>query len=464
MTESRQELLRVGIPVLLLSIGAFLAAWHFVKPAPPHRVVIATGSKDGVYYATAQKYARYFAANGIELEVRETGGSFDNFKLLDTPHGDVDIAIVQGGSSPPASDRPHIQAVAGIYYEPVLVFYRGEPRITELPQLAGKKIAIGGEGSGVRAMAQMLLNEAGVSDNTANTKLLDEGGDKAADALVSGQIDAAFYVISPDAPLIARLLETPGIHLMSFDHARAYGRRHPFLSAITLYQGVVDIKRDLPEADVQLIAAPATIAIRDSTHEAIIQLLVRAAEQTNGGATLLSDPGTFPSADRSELPINKDALYFLKNKPNFLQRILPFWLASLVERTLILIVPLLVVLVPLIRMMPIAYKWRMQSKILHRYKRLRRLEETLNRNSSPAEIDGVQQQLAAMEKELGTLKLPVSFAEQLYNLRTHVAYVRKGGWEAAIGRGDGPGDEVVVRRGLATIYSKSFGRPRCGSC
>jgi len=424
LTESSREWLRVGLPAFLLTIGVFAFAWHFVQPAPPNHVVIATGSKQGVYYAMAKKYADYFAANGVTLEVRETGGSAENFDLLNKPDGDVDIAIVQGGSSPPAEQRPHIQAVAGIYYEPVLVFYRGDSRITQLSQLAGKRIAIGTQGSGVRLMAQMLLDEAGVSDKTSGTSLLEVGGDKAADSLIGGGIDAAFYVIAADAPVVTRLLELPGVRLMSFDHARADGRRHPYLSAVTLYQGAVDIQRNLPDSDVKLIAAPATIAIRDTTHEAIIQLLVRAAERVNGGGTLLSDPGTFPSADRSELPINKDALYFLKNKPGFLQRTLPFWLASLIERTMIMVLPLLVVLVPLIRMLPPLYKWRIQARILNRYKRVRQLEERLNPESFPADIQAGRDELVAMEKDLATLKLPVSFAEQLYNLRSHVMYVR----------------------------------------
>jgi TRAP transporter TAXI family solute receptor len=435
MNESWKEWLRVGIPVTLLCIAAFALAWHFVRPAPPKHVVIATGSKEGVYYAMASKYAEYFSANGIDLEVRETGGSADNFKLLSIPKGEVDVAIVQGGSSPPADQREHIQAVAGIYYEPVLVFYRSDTKITQLSQLTGKKIAIGGQGSGVRTMAQMLLEEAGVADGNSGTQLLDDGSDKAADALTAGQIDAAFYVIAPDAPIVKRLIETPGVHLMSFDHARADSRRHPFLSAVTLYQGSLDVQRNLPPADVQLIAATATIAIRDSTHEAIIQLLVRAAEENDAGGTLLSDPGAFPNVERSELPVNKDALYFLKNKPSFLQRTLPFWLASLIERTIILLVPLLVVLVPLIRTMPMLYKWRMEGRILRRYKRVRRLEEGLTPTSPPADITGARDELVEMEKELATLKLPVSFAEQLYNLRSHVMYVRSrlDGWLAVGG-------------------------------
>ncbi len=423
-SETWHDWLRIGVPGVLICVGAFAIAWHFVKPAPPSHVVIATGSKQGRYFAVAQRYADSFAANGITLEVRETAGSGENFKLLNDPASGVDIAIVQAGSSPAPSERPHVQAVAGIYYEPVIIFYRGDARMTQLSQLAGKRIAIGAEGSGVRIVARMLLDEAGVQDQAAGTAFVDVGGDAAADALSAGQVDAAFYVIAPDAAVIARLLATPGVHMMSFDHAHAYGRRHPFLSATTLYQGSVDLAKNLPDLDVQLIAAPATIVVRDTTHQAIIQLLVRAAQEVNAGATLLSDPGAFPIAERTELPANKDALYFLANKPSILHRTLPFWLASMVDRLIILLVPLLVVLIPLIRLMPPLFRWRVQRRIHNRYKRVRQIEEKLGPAAAQPDVEAGREELLAMEKDLATLKLPTSFAEQLYNLRTHVSYVR----------------------------------------
>jgi TRAP transporter TAXI family solute receptor len=421
--------LRIGVPVLIVVI-VIAITWRYLQPAPPSRVLIATGTKEGVYYAMALKYADYFADNGITLDVVQTHGSADNFKLLaaprgSTPGGDVDIAIVQGGSSPPADQIPHIQAVAGIYYEPVLVFTRGLlQHPTQLSELAGKKIAIGTAGSGVRVVAQMLLDEAGIADGSAGTTLLDLGGEPAAQAMASGTIDAAFFVIAPDAPIVQRLLATPGVHLMSFDQAHALGRRHPFLSATTLYQGAVDIKHNLPDQDTQLVASPATIVVRDGTHSAIIELLVRAAQEINGGTTLLADAGTFPNADRSELRVNKDARYFLKNPPGFLRRTLPFWLASMIDRLIILIVPLLVVLIPLIRTMPPLLRYRIQRRIFRRYKRVRQIEERLHPSSPREDLQAGHDELVAMDKSLATLKIPISFVEELYNLRNNVNYVR----------------------------------------
>jgi hypothetical protein len=270
----------------------------------------------------------------------------------------------------------------------------------------------------------MLLSEAGVADKSAGTSLLEMGGDQAADALDKAEIDAAFFVIAPDAPVVSRLLETPDLHLMSFDQAHAYGRRHPFLSATTLYQGAVDIKRNLPDTDTELVASPATIVVRDTTHSAIIELLVRAAQEINSGTTLLSESGTFPNADRSELKVNKDAKYFLKNPPGFLRRTLPFWLASMIDRLIILVVPLLFVLIPLIRMMPPLLRWRVQRRIYNRYKRVRQIEERLHVASSREELEAGHDELVAMDKSLATLKIPISFVEELYNLRTNVSYVR----------------------------------------
>jgi TRAP transporter TAXI family solute receptor len=415
--------LRFGVPILLV-IVIIAMAWRYLQPAPPGRVVIATGSKQGVYYAMATQYAHFFAENGIDLEVRETAGSAENFGLLTLPGGDVDLAIVQGGTAPPEDQIPNLRAVAGIYYEPVLVFTRGLSRPTQLSQLAGKKIAVGAEGSGVRVVALKMLEEAGVAEGSTGTSFMELGGDQAADALARGELDAAFFVISPDAPVVARLLETQGIHLMSFDQARAYGRRHPFLSATTLYQGAVDIKRNLPDRDIQLVASPATLVVRNTTHSAVIELLVRAAQEMNSGTTLLSDAGTFPTAEHAGMRMSKDALFFLKTPPGFLRRTLPFWLASMVDRLIILVVPLLVVLIPLIRMMPPVLKWRVQRKIFHRYKRVRQIEEKLHPESPRDELQAGHDELVAMDKSLATLKIPISFVEELYNLRNNVSYVR----------------------------------------
>lgn len=424
-SESWHEWLKIGLPILVLTCVAFAIAWHFVKPAPPKHVVIATGSHEGMYYKFAQLYAGHFAANGIELEVRETGGSVENYKLLTAPDSGVDVAIVQSGTAPPADQRPNLQAVAGIYYEPVWVFYRGSTPVTRLTQLAGKKIAIGAEGSGVRPLALTLLKDSGLdAGDSQGTTFSDLGGDKAASALKDGTVDAAFFVIAVSAPVIPRLLQTDGVHLMSFELAHAYGRHYPFLSPVTLYEGALDAQRNLPAQDVQLIAPAATLVMRSSTHQAVVELLVQAALQTHGGSTLLSEPGQFPTAERTELPVSSDARFFLTNKPSFLHRTLPFWLASLIDRLLIMLLPFVAVLVPLVRLTPPLYRWSIRKRIFRWYRRVRGIDERLGEHATPDQVESGRRELADLEKEVLSTKVPLSYNQELYNLRLHLGYVR----------------------------------------
>ena len=405
----------------------------------------------------------------------------------------MDVAIVQAGTMP--KDPPKdLEAVAGIYYEPVMVFYRGNTALTRLEQLRGKKIAIGAEGSGVRPLAQMLLADSGVNDGADGTTFEPLGTGDAVNGLAANEIDAAFFVIAPDASDIAKLftiasllqdpkvIEKPDLledaasfkelksrlgvsdkdlpddvkvrgksklNLMSFEHAHAYSRRHPFLSPVTLYKGSIDIAKNLPPQDVQLVAGAATLVVRHSAHEAIIQLLVRAAEHIHSQGTLLSEPGTFPNSDRCELPVNSDAHYFLTTKPGFLQRTFPFWLASLIDRMLILVLPLLALFLPLIRMMPPLYAWRTRSRIYKWYKQVRRFDERLSEHSQRAEIITGRDELASLEKTLLSVKVPLSYTEEpvqpspARGLRPHPA----GGMVEDAGVGGAIRDRALFRQG-----------------
>ena len=416
---------RVILPSAVLLTLSFALAWHFVQPAPPKHVVIATGSSSGAYYAFAKQYADYFAANGIRLEVRETAGSIANYGLLMAAGSGVDLAIVQGGSAPPGARRAGIEAIAGIYDEPVLVFYRGSRRPTRVSQLGGLRIAIGNDGSGVRVMALSLLTGSGVTDgDPAGTRLTPEVGDAAADALSQGRVDAAFFVIAPTAPVVARLLATPDVHLMSFEQARAYGRRDASLAPVTLVEGSVDVARNLPDADVQLVAAPATVVMRAGTHQGVVELTVDAVEHFHAGGTLLSDAGAFPVPNRTDLRQNADARYFLTNKPSILRRTFPFWLASMIDRLLIMLLPLLVVLVPLSRLVPPLMRWNTQRRILVWYQRVGEIDKQVTPQADPATLRRAHLRATAIENDLVKLRVPLSYSQELYNLRVHVTYVR----------------------------------------
>jgi TRAP transporter TAXI family solute receptor len=422
---SRQEMVRAVAVVAVLMSAAVAVAWQFIEPAPPSKVVIATGSTSGAYHAAALHYAEHFEEAGLELVVRETAGSLENYALLGKRDSGIEVAIVQGGTAPVEPERRReLVALASLYLEPVWVFYRGEPGLGRPGQLAGRRIAVGAEGSGARALALELLTVGGALGENSGTTLVNVGGDKAVAALREGSVDAAIFVVGPTAPFLAELLATPGVRLMSFEQAQAYARRFRYLSPVTLHRGSLDLARDLPERDVQLVAPAAVLVARKDAHPAVVALLTEAAVRTHRGGDLLSEPGTFPNATRTELPVNEQARYYLTHGPDFLRRVLPFWLAALIHRFIVLLVPLFVVLVPLLRLTPPVYRWSIRSRIYRWYARLRVIDERLRGAPDVELVRKDLLQLEQLEHEIGGLKVPLSYMDEFYDLRLHVGYIR----------------------------------------
>ena len=422
--------IRVLIPFILLGAVFFYIAWQFVEPAPPSEFSMATGSQGGAYEQIGQRYARSFADSDFDLHLRNTGGSVENWQLLLDEQ--VDAALVQSGTLPLLDEVP-LDAVVTIALEPLFVFYRPDrvnladtDFLTSLDQLTGMKIAVGGDGSGTRQLIYTLLEEAGLlAFYESKAQLIEIGGHQAADLLQEGEIDAAAFVMAPEAPLMATLLADPELQVMNFSRAPALERRFPFLTQVTLYQGVVDLQANLPNRDIQLIAPATYIAIRQGVHQSIVQLLIEAAKADQQRISLISDINDFPSLMYTDIPVASDAEYFFERGPNILHRHFPFWLASLIDRMAILIIPLLAILIPLMRVAPPAFRWRIRRRIYRWYKRLRVIDDDLAKPDLPLEL--IQSDLDLVrqfENEVADTVVPLSYMEEFYNLRLHVAYIR----------------------------------------
>lgn len=422
--------IRVLIPFILLGAVFFYIAWQFVEPAPPSRFTLATGGSGGAYEQTGQRYAKSFADSGFELELINTAGSVDNWQRL--LNGEVDAALVQSGTLPEGDALP-LEAVVSVALEPLFVFYRPETvnlsdtqELARLDQLSGLKVAIGGEGSGTRKLVTALLDEAGLLDIALdNNLLLEQGGQQAMALLQAGEIDAAAFVMAPDAPLMTKLLSDPSLQVMNFSRAQALARRLPYLTGVTLYQGVVDLNANLPATDIQLIAPATYIAIRNDVHRSMVQLLIEAAKQDQGRINLITDSNQFPSLEQTDITISTDAQYYLERGPNILHRHLPFWLASLVDRLAILIIPLLAIMIPLMRVAPPAFRWRIRRRIYRWYKKLRIIDDDLAKPDIPLSLLQSDLELVrSFENEVADTVVPLSYMEEFYNLRLHVAYIR----------------------------------------
>jgi TRAP transporter TAXI family solute receptor len=419
---SLRDLLATAWPIILVTGIGFAIAYQFVQPAPPRHLTITTGSENGAYYPFAKRYAEILARSGVTLEVKTSSGSIENLQRI--RKGEADVGFVQGGSllPPDSGDENLPLSLGSVYYEPVWVFYRGAQAVSRLHQLDGKRIAVGAEGSGIRGLAVQLLEANEMQLNGKH--ILPIAGLDAAEALQQGTIDAAFIIAAPEAPVVQVLLRSPGVHVMSFSQSEAYARRFPFLTKIVLPHGAVDLVRDTPPRDTAMLATTANLIVRDDLHPALASLLLQAASEVHGKSGFFQKAGEFPAYRDHSYELSPDAERHYKSGTPFLQRYLPFWIAVLVERLFVMLLPLFALLLPLLRIAPAIYTWRVRSKIFRCYGDLKFLENDLRQHYDPACRAEYLARLDRIEEEANTRNIPLAFTDLLYTLREHINFVR----------------------------------------
>ncbi|AGC43936.1 TRAP transporter solute receptor TAXI family protein [Myxococcus stipitatus DSM 14675] len=418
----RRDLWLTLTPAVLLMGAAFAAAFHFIEPAPPKKLVLAMSPDEGGFRFYARKYQDFLARHGVTLELRSTKGSIDNIALLADARSGVDVAFVQSGTVASEKAAENVVSLGSLSYVPLWVFHRGEP-LEDVRQLEGRRIAVGPEGSGTRALALTLLKANAVEG--APTELLPLERDAAVEQLKQGQLDAVFLISPAESPIIHKLAAVPGIQLLSFSRAEAYSRRFTYLSRLVLPRGVFNLAADIPERDVEVLAPTANLVARDSLHPALAYLLMRAASEVHGKAGLLDGAGEFPAPRETGFPLSSEARRYYEAGVPLLQRYLPFWAANLVDRLWVMLVPFIAVVVPLFRIIPALYQWRIRSRIVRWYARLKEIEIQLDENPGREMLEDMLKRLEEAEREVNRIPMPLSYAENLYFFREHIEVVRR---------------------------------------
>ncbi len=413
-----KDFFKVYWPLVLLALIGLFIAMRFVDPAPPKHLIFASGSPDGAYSGYAERYKTLLAEDGIELEIMYTKGAIDNLRLLSD--GEVDIALLQGGLAS-SGDAETMRSLGGLFQEPLWVFVRNDAEAETFGQLKDKRMAIGSVGSGTRALAMDIRKEWGTGWGSAASSPL--SGMVAADALIAGDIDAVVYAASIEAPYISRLLSAPDVRLMPFVRAPALSRRAPALAPVSLLRGVVDIGADIPASDIPLIAPVAQLGVRKELHPAIQALLLDAARSIHSEGSLLAPAGTFPDPRLTDLPLSGEARRYYERGPTALRRWFSFSTANFLERSWVLLIPLLTLMIPLARVAPPIYRWRIRRKIYVWYSDLRDLETRGRGASSASELRSVRQELEKLQKETAAVEVPLSYNDDLYRLRSHIRFV-----------------------------------------
>ncbi len=420
-----RDLLLVAVPSTLVVIVAFGLTLFVMRPAPPSEIVMSTGVADGAYHAIALKYRDILARDGVTLRLWPSSGAVENLRRLSDPSAEVDVALVQGGivSAAAPETTKDLASLGSVYNEVLWIFHRGDRPLDRLPPLDGKMIAIGEENSGTAALAMTMLEATGIAKPP--TTIMKIGGKTARNLLVSGGIDAAFFVAGPHSPIVRELLTTKGIHLLGISRADAYTRRYFYLRKFVLPQGVFDLTHNVPAQDVTLLGTTANLVVKHDLHPALAYLLLRAASEVHGEPTLFSDLRAFPAANDTELPLSPEAARFYKSGPPLLQRYLPYWGANLVDRLLVLVVPALVVLIPAGRLLPQLYRWRVRSRIYRWYATLKEIELELEERRTAEQLEQILTRLEQLDDSVHRIETPLAYSENLYSFRQHIDLVRQ---------------------------------------
>jgi TRAP transporter TAXI family solute receptor len=416
-----RELLEATLPSLLLILVALVIAYKFIDPAPPRHIVITTGDPSLNYSAFASIYGVYLKNEGVTLESRESSGDVENLKRLKDPDSGVDIAFIQDGIAS-SEGAGSLLSLGSLYYEPAWIFCRCKHDVSHLAGLKGKRIAIGKAGEGTHVLSTALLSASGIT--AKNTTLVPIGGDDAAKALLQGKVDAAILVDVADSPVIQKILTDRAIKLVSLDDAEAYTRQFSYLHHLILPEGSLNLARTIPTHDVDLVAPTATLVMKESVHPALVYLMLKVIAKVHSGPGMLHKAGDFPSVKDTDFPLSSQAVNFYKSGLPIIDKYLPFWAATFVNRTLIVILPLLALLIPLTKIIPFVYTWLVKRKVYRYYGALRYLENQLKRDDIEQRKDDYLEKLNEIEDRVRELKLPVTFSMHAYELRAHIELVR----------------------------------------
>ena len=391
-------------------------------PSAPSKVIMATAFQGSAFGYFGQQYRKIFARSHVELELRETAGAVENVELLQDPKSGVQIAFVLGGVSD-EKHAPGLLSLGTVYNNPFWIFNSSNEQFERLSQLKGKRIAVGPIGSGTRASAEQILGKGGVNSETAT--LLPFAGSAAVEAMNDGEVDIVWSSGASDGPAVRSLLENPKVRLMSFPTAEAFTIIFPHLVRLIFPQAVIDVDRNIPPEDVTLIGTTAKVLVRSDLHPEIVQLLLQAMVETHRGREIFQRIGEFPNSIDTEYPIAPAAMDFYRNGPSFMQRYLPLWLSVHAQRAIAVLVAAIAVGLPAFRFLPVAYQWVMRRRLVYWYGKLKALEAAFDADTNDKSLPDKKIEIERIEDAVSHIHFPLTFTDQLYNLRSHIDIVRR---------------------------------------
>jgi len=412
-----KDLIKIWLPIIALIFISFYMTYKFTAKRPTTTLSIATGRKSGAYYHYAQMYKELLKKDKITLNIITTAGSKEALALLNADK--VDIAFVQGGTVDELSKK-NLESLASIYYEPIWIFYKGDD-LRYLNEIKSKRISVGETGSGTKPVALELLTINGI--NSDNTSLKYYSLTKSIEALKNDEIDLFFTVGSPNSLVIDTIIHDKEIKIMDLRRAKAYRQAYLYYTALTLGEGMLSLKENIPPKDIRLLSKTAFLAVNKSLDGELKRLILSKAKEVHSKKGIFEETNEFPNQLNLEIPIGEDAKHYLEQGETFLERVFPYDIAQKIDRFKLLLIPILTLLLPFIKGALPLFRWTMRRKIYKWYKKVKTLDasiESLDDSELASNIEQLEELLKQVKEETS---VPLSYMGEYYDLRRHIEMV-----------------------------------------
>ena len=406
--------LRFGILTLLLS-GFFFYIYSLIEPTPIKEVSIATGRESGIYYQYAERYKQRLESEGITVNIIKTAGSIETLKLLQEKK--VDFGFVQSGTAS-LEDKKKLKSVASLYFEPLWLFYRASlGTLDYFDDLDRTRFSMGELGSGTVALTEKLLEQTNLNTHGSNVLHLDLK--TSYQAFKENRLDAFFTVLSPKSEQIKEIFQDKNIRLLNLKRAKAFAEHFPFLQEYKIYEGSMDLRKNIPSSNITLLATTATLITHNNVDNSLVRLMtIKIKENT-------TKEDIFPSQNFLEIPIHQASQKYLLNGNSFLEKIFPYWIASNIDRLKYLLIPLLTLLIPLFKSIVPLYRWRSRAKVYKWYKELDKISENWE-SFDDKELREAVRALDVLSREIRSkTDVPLSFKWEYHTLQEHIDNAKK---------------------------------------
>ncbi len=397
--------------ILFIVIFAYI---QVTKPAPKMSLTMATGAVGSDSYAYALSYKALLKSEGVELEIVPTNGSLDTIGYLHNKKADV--GFVHSGIL--LNKREYqIESLASVYYEPLWVFYKNDGyKMNYLIEATGKNVGISITNDGTYDLANKLSEQNGLIDNVNTTYIQDE---QALKYLQDDTIDIFITLATRNNPSIQALLDDPTIELMSIKRINAYTQKFDYLKPLKLYEGSIDLYKNIPSNDVNLLSTTQNLVAHNEVPGELIRIFLKKVNEIHSGQDFFQNSGEFINMGSVDAPMNDDAKLYIINGESWLEKIFPYWIASNIDRLKLLIIPIIWLIIPLFKSIIPLYILTTRARIFRWYDKLDAINKKLHNDSvDPKEL----------QKELDDLKaqvdrkvdVPLSYKGEYYNLIVHL--------------------------------------------